>query len=194
MRNLRHLLSMTAGLGLLAASSVSYALVTDPTVSYGDAHYLGLINDGIPSNPTDEVSYVNKLNDLGINGTLDETGSGGEFYSRVGSTLAGPFDEAVLTGGDKDESESNTVTVNGIFKYLLAKYDAGNAGTWVWYFADGFTGDVTVPLNFTGTQYGVSHMSWYNEGGDNGAPGAAGLGLLGIGLIALGLVKRRRAA
>lgn len=190
MRVVKHLLSVTVALSLLVASGVSRALVTDPTVSYGDANYVGLINDGIPSNPGNEVIYINDLIQLDPGDSPETCGT--ETCDRIGSTLAGPFDPAVLTGSDKDESETNTVTVTGIFKYLLGKYDQNQAGSMVWYFADGFTGDVTLPPTLNG--HGVSHISWYNEVGDNGAPGAAGLGLLGIGLFALGLIKRRRAA
>lgn len=189
MKSLRYLTSAVAGLGLLVASAVSHAVVMDPTLAYGDSYYLGQITDGVPSNPTDEVNYINNLITLGT-GDVDST-IDSETYDRTNSTLAGPFDTAVLADAFKDESETNAISTVDTYQYVLAKYDAHNAGTWVWYSDEGFTGDITVPLNFDGNQYGVSHVALYNR---TAVPEPSTLAMLGIGLLALGTLRLRKKA
>src|SRR5687767_3691057 len=100
-------------------------------LSIGDADYVGRINDGIPSNPADEVGYINTLIDLAPGALPILIGT--ETYDRVGSPagLVG-LPDANLTGAVKDDtSPSNVVDVTG-FEYILGKYDAAQAGSYVW--------------------------------------------------------------
>ncbi|HEY6010640.1 MAG TPA: hypothetical protein VIX18_04140, partial [Nitrospirota bacterium] len=90
-------------------------------LAYGDSRYVGLINDGIPSNPSDELTYVANLITLGAGATATTIGT--ETYDRIGSSLAGLPD---VTGpASKDDSGNNVLTIgtNDPF-YILGKYDA----------------------------------------------------------------------
>lgn len=160
------------------------------TLTYGDSFYLGLINDGIPSNPANEVVYINDLTTLAA-GTGD-TIIGSETYNRVDSTLVGTFPTAVEAGAEKeqdgDQGFDNIFDATG-FSYILGKYDAGNAGSWVWYLGDNFIGEVELPSSFSGNQYGLSHISAYNP---HSVPEPATMFLLGSGLIVLAGFGRRK--
>ena len=159
-------------------------------LTYADSYYLGYINDGIPSNPAAEVGYINDLTTLGPGDGLTPIGT--ETYSRIGST-GNSFPPAVLTGAAKEEDGDtgfdNIFDATG-FSYILGKYDARNAGSWVWYLGDGFIGDVELPSFFSGGQYGLSHISAYNPG--TSVPEPATMFLLGTGLIGLALFGKQR--
>lgn len=190
-------LGILGGVVLLAATGASQAsLITDPDLTYGDANYLGLINDGIPSSLSMEVGYINNLNDLAPGAGPVAIGS--ETYDRIDSTLLGPFDDAVLLGATKDEDMdevNNSTQQDGIYQYILGKYDGPNYGSQVWYNADGFTGDITLQATSgpggTGN-FGLSHISLFNPMSTT-VPVPATLLLFGLGLLALGgLLNRRR--
>jgi hypothetical protein len=162
----RRLLVAAASLMAIALSSTSAnaAIIVSPTLSVGDAYYVGLINDGIPSNPADEVSYINNLITLATG--AGNTTIGSETYNRISSTNTQTFATAVTTNSAKDESENPSTILTGVFQYIIGKYDASQAGSLVWFNADGFSGTVTVPSTLNGK--GVSHISVYNRGSPGG--------------------------
>jgi hypothetical protein len=191
-------LGLLGGILLLVASGTSQAsLITDPNLTYGDTNYLGLIDDGIPPSESNQVGYINNLNDLAAGDGAITIGS--ETYDRIDSTLAGPFEDAVLAGAIKDDGldeVNNSTQQNGIYQYILGKYGGGavSGSSLVWYNADGFTGDITLP----GTSgpggaenFGLSHISLFNTTSTS-VPVPATLLLLGLGLLGLGGVVNRR--
>jgi hypothetical protein len=191
----RKVLSVVAGLGLLVGSTVANA-----ALAIGDANYVGSITDGIPSNPTDEVTYVNALTALAA-GTGDTTCAITEVCNREGSTLAGPFAAATTTGAQKDETEPFQLDAFG-FEYIVGKYDAGQAGSLVWYFAGGYTGHEFIDLPDLFNGKGLSHISLYNGANGNGGGGGNGTGggmpepgtlaLAGIALLGAAVARRRQ--
>jgi hypothetical protein len=176
--------AVAAAFGVLAAPQADAIILTQ-----GDAFYLGSINDGIPSNPTDEASYINFLKTLAAGaGDTDNPAAGDdEIYNRVGSTVAGPFPTAVTTGSLKDETGTLTVNSTG-FTYVLAKYDAGDAGSLVW-FINGSVSEVTLPATLNGK--GLSHISLYDPGTTNVPDGGATLMLLGLAVTGIGAAVGR---
>jgi hypothetical protein len=185
-------------LTLAAAFALMGSLASAAVLTQGDANYVGLINDNIPSSPANEVQNINGLIQLAAGaGTTDCPGLSVETCDRLLSTLvpAGGFDAATAVGAGKDESNGvKDVTLVGSYQYILGKYDAGQAGALVWYFADGITGFVDLPDTYNG--FGLSHISWYNltEGGgdDDEIPEPGSLALLGLGLLAAAGVRRKR--
>lgn len=132
------------------------------SLTLGDANYLGRVYDGTPSNPANEVVYINNLRVLAINGTATVSGQN---YYRTLSTLAGPFPVADVTDAFKVNSPAAaTANLVDSFQYILGKY--GNNGSLVWYFPNGISGMVTLPSSFTGVNNGggLSHISAYNKG------------------------------
>ena len=182
----RKVFSVLAGVGLLAASTAAFA------ISFGDANYVGLINDNIPSNPANEIVNINNL--IALAPGAAPIACGTEVCDRLNSTLAGPFPAAVLAGAGKQE-DGASVDLPGTYQYLLGKYDAGQAGALVWFFENGISGTIALPATFNG--FGLSHTSWYNEfagddDDDQDVPEPGTLALLGLGLLGLGLGRRRR--
>jgi hypothetical protein len=182
MKKLLTILIVTVLFGMvLQANAVAVPL------SYGDSNYLGLIVDGIPSNPTNEVVYINNLISLTVADGLTTIGT--EDYDRTGSPLFAPFPTAVETGAEKEQDGDagfdNIFDATG-FAYILGKYDAGNAGSYVWYLGDNFIGEVELPSLFN-AQYGLSHISAYNP-----VPEPATMFLLGSGLLGLAGFGRKK--
>jgi hypothetical protein len=168
---------------------VSQANAIPISLSYGDSYYLGLIDDGIPSNPANEVVYINNL--ISLSAGAGPTPILTEIYDRSDSTLSGPFPTAVETGAEKEQDGEvgfdNKFDATG-FAYILGKYDAGNAGSYVWYLGDNFIGEVELPSLFN-DQYGLSHISAYNP---NSVPEPATILLLATGLGGIAAVGRKK--
>jgi hypothetical protein len=185
-------------LTLAAAFALMGSLASAAVLTQGDANYVGLINDNIPSNPASEVDNINGLIQLAAGAAVQDCpdpATAGENCDRLGSTLAGPF-AAAIDPGDDSQKVGNVLTINltESFQYILGKYDAGSAGALVWYFAGGISGEITLPGTLNGL--GLSHISWYNltEGGgdDDEIPEPGSLALLGLGLLAAAGARRKR--
>jgi hypothetical protein len=159
------------------------------TLTFGDSRYLGYINDGIPSNLDDTTGYINTLlsRPLGSGPTVVGT----EAYTR--SNVVSPAGAAELAGSIKQEGNATSINVTG-FEYLVAKYDASNAGTYVWYVGD-LTGVQSFQQYFgTGTQWEVSHSAVFNasSSGQTGVPdGGSTVALLGLALASIAVIRRK---
>ena len=174
------MVALTVAVCSLAFAGQASAIPLDQT----SVQYLGLVNDGIPSNPAAEASYINTL--LAQASPSGPTLVGTETYTRSANPCVG-CPVATDTGATKDDtSPSNVIDVTG-WTYLIGKYDAAQAGSLVWYVA-GLT-EATIPNTFNG--HGLSHWSLYNPGTTT-VPEPTTLLLLGSGLAALGVFGRRR--
>ncbi len=158
-------------------------------LTFGDQYYIGHINDGIPSSPADEVSYINNLITLGTEQPVTPIGT--EAYDRLDSALVASFPTAVITDNYRDESGNNLgIDVTG-YKYLLAKYDAFHAGSYVWD-VSGLTGEIAIPAADPPCgQYGLSHYSLYNYKPPTVPDGGATVMLLGGALVAIAAFRRK---
>jgi hypothetical protein len=169
-------------LGLTAPVALADSLVV------GDGHYLGRINDDIPSSVALETGYLNNLITLAAGaGPIQIPPGTGEIYDRLGSTLAGPFPTAF--GGVKsgDDPAYTGINVTG-YTYILGKYDADKAGGYVWD-VSGLT-TVDIPQNLPlANKYGLSHYTLFNP--STVPDGGVTLMLLGGALVGLETLRRR---
>jgi hypothetical protein len=183
--------SALAACSLVIGSQAAADIILDTSSS----QYLGVIVDGIPSNPANEIVYINTLiaQALGSGPTVVD----GESYTRTSNTCGGGACPTALLAGGTTTTGVNSVNVGtGGFQYILGKYDAGQAGAFVWYIG-GQTGVITIPDSIGtcgGNGCGLSHLSLYNPGGipPNEVPEPASLALLGLGMAAVAFIRRRK--
>jgi hypothetical protein len=163
------------------------------TLTIGDQYYVGYFSPGQPASLAEEMTHINHLITLSA-GAGPVAGVGGQTYARSSNT--GPFVQADSTGAVKDESAPlSQMTLTGTFEYFIGKYNAGNAGTAVWYVPEGATGTITLPGDFLG--HDISHASAFHHFGPNfshEAPEPMSLVVWSVlGAVALCGVKKRRA-
>ena len=190
---------MFVGIACLLALVVSAPNAMATSLSVGDSYYLGRVFDGNPASASDEIFYINTLITLAPGATAVQIPAAtGEFYDRVGSTLAGSLPTAVLAGAFKDDTTPpyDNISVTG-YTYILAKYDADKAGSYVWYIPGQTTVDIPSALGSCGNPNdptkqegcGLSHYSLYNV--SQVPDGGATLMLLGGALVGLSALRRK---
>jgi hypothetical protein len=172
------LLAAVSLLTLGVASSAMALTISSP-------EYVGNIDPNTPSNPENEVEYINALAGLAPGGS---TTVGSSTVTRDGNWM-GALPTVTEVGATKDDTDPSTsIDVTG-FAYLLGKYGTTSI---VFYVGD-LTGWQTIPEDFGlegENQNGLSHWSLYGTASvpDGGTTAV----LLGLGLVAASFIARRR--
>jgi hypothetical protein len=149
------------------------------------ANYVGSVTPSAPSNPENEVDYINELRVLGLG--LSTTFEG-QTIVRSSNALTLPLATVAGMDGSVGENPSNVIDVTG-YTYLYAKYGSGNGnvGALVW-LVSGLSGEVEVPAAK------LSHWSLFNPGETNVPDGGSMLALLGGAVTVLGFLRRKISA
>jgi len=169
----------------LAAQAQAEALTLD------SARYIGSVTPGTPTSPSNEVSYINQLLSMPLNG--DAT-VGSNDFDRSAFACTGCV-TATITG-DLADLTGNTTSLGTGFTYLYVKYSA-IAGSYVWDIR-GLTGTIgpfgggasnTFPTTAGAQNNEFSHYALFNP--TTTVPEPSTLISLGLGILALGGVARR---
>ena len=187
----KRLIAIGSALALTLLSSSAASALT-----VGDAFYVGVIIDGIPASPGDEINYINSLIQVAPN-TLDPT-CNLDTSEACDRTLSNQFAAntlplANLTLAQRVESGTLTSFTAGDYEYVLAKYgsEQSGGGSHVWYIAT-LDGTQSLPALFGGTGTpGISHYSLYNGTVTTVPDGGTTAALLGLSMVGLGLIRRR---
>jgi len=188
------LLASIGGMLLLGASGAGHAgmIVVNPSLTLGDAYFVGLVDPAHPASLADEASFINNMITLGAGDGPDSSFGDGQTYDRTDSTLVATFATATTINAVKDDGKNetnNSSNLEGVFQYILGKYDGPNFGSLVWYHEEGFSGEAT--LQGTAGGFELSHIAYFNKVGDTPVPAPATLLLIGFGLLGLGAFARR---
>jgi hypothetical protein len=201
------MIALACAVGLATSARTADALALTNTL--GDPYFLGTVVDGIPSDLTSEANYINSLLDMSVgelakpcprdtdeqcdrvNSTLDVSGfDAGDDATAVNAVKV---DADLSKGVPNPAFDNDAIDVTG-YTYLIAKYDAEQAGSLVWYVGT-LTGLVSVPDSFNGK--GISHYSLYGTP-DNPPPpdtstpdGGTTLMLLGFAMVGLGALRSK---
>ena len=174
--------------GLIAAVAALSIQVSAVTLAVGDARNVGSIVPGTEASEINERGYINIMIGLAPQDPNLSITDGDQTITRFNSLHGVPLPTA--TGGSKTEfepepEENVTVNVTG-FTYLLAKYDAGNDGSFVWYIA----GLTSVDVPFKNVR-GLSHYTLFGGETTTVPDGGATAALLGLGLLGLAGLRRK---
>jgi len=176
---------LVLGMGAGTAQAIS--------LTVGDAYYLGKVIDGVPSNPANEVNYINSLKVLAAGAaavpcSLEPT----ESCDRLSSSVNASSSPVATTVGSfkNDTTPSAGFDATG-WVYVIGKYGSASSGggEYVWFINGALTGTYTLPTKFEGDGPGLSHISAYNK--TTVPDGGATLMLLGGALVGLGALRRK---
>lgn len=174
--------------GLVLVLAVAYANAATISLELDDEYYVGLVNPGLPSSEFDDFLDTLLAMPLDSGPTLID----GNYYTRSDLT---PLPDPEYPGVKIDSGTAPEIFV-GSTLYIMGKYDGPNAGSAVWYVGglDPLEYDkFTIPQDFVGTQYAISHyVLWGGGEGLPPIPEPSTLFLLGSGVLGLGILGRKR--
>ncbi len=163
---------LALGLGMAVANAGATL-----NLSFDDPYFVGRITPNHPSNPANEIIWINKLITLGHGQSElfgNETLVRSDNFTGLQPGSVGPLPNADAW-------------------YILAKYAAGSAGALIWYVG---STDVDVPdaWSMTGPPKGLSHIDIFatvGEGIRTTVPEPATMLLVGSGMIVFVALRKR---